>query len=202
MSSKTPTMAATTKGKLVVVSGPSGVGKSTVVPQVMRRFTDRLERSISATTRAPRPGEQEGVDYHFLKSEEFARRRRAGDFLETVEVFGRGHWYGTLWEAVRPRLDAGKWVLLEVDVTGAAEVLQKYADAITIFIRPSSLDELERRLRSRGTEDEDTIRHRLEVAMREIAEADRYTFQVTNHTVPQAVDEITQILKDQGIFHD
>jgi guanylate kinase len=195
-------MASIERGKLVVVSGPSGVGKSTVVPQVMQRLTDRLERSISATTRAPRPGERDGVDYHFLEPQEFIRRREAGEFLETVEVFGRGHWYGTLWEAVRPRLDAGKWVLLEIDVKGAEEVLHKYSNAITIFIRPSSIDELERRLRSRGTEDEEAIRRRLEVAMREIAQADRYTYQVVNNTVPQAVDEIIQILKDRGIPND
>jgi guanylate kinase len=189
-------------GKLVVLSGPSGVGKSTVVPQVMERLADRLERSISATTRPPRPGEQDGVDYHFLAPEEFALRREAGDFLETVEVFGRGHWYGTLWDAVRPRLAAGKWVLLEIDVNGAEEVLRKYDDAVTIFIRPSSLDELERRLRSRGTEKEEAIRRRLEVASREIAQADRYTYQVVNNTVPQAADEIIQILEDQGILND
>lgn len=195
-------MAATKTGKLVVVSGPSGVGKSTVVPKVMELLAGRLERSISATTRLPRPGEQDGIDYHFLAPDEFARRREAGEFLETVEVFGRGHWYGTLWEAVRPRLAAGKWVLLEIDVTGADEVLRKFADAITIFIRPSSLDELERRLRSRGTETEEAIRRRLEVARREIAQADRYTYQVINNTVPQAVDDIIQILKDQGILND
>jgi guanylate kinase len=195
-------MSATKQGKLVVVSGPSGVGKSTVVPKVMERLTGRLERSISATTRSPRPGERDGVDYHFLAPEEFTRRREAGEFLETVEVFGRGHWYGTLWEAVRPRLAAGKWVLLEIDVNGAEEVLEKYADAITIFIRPSSIDELERRLRSRGTEKEEAIRRRLEVAKREIALADQYTYQVVNNTVSQAVDEIIQILKDQGILND
>jgi guanylate kinase len=195
-------MSATKHGKLVVLSGPSGVGKSTVVPRVMERLAGRLERSISATTRAPRPGEQEGVDYHFLEPEEFVRRREAGEFLETVEVFGRGHWYGTLWEAVRPRLAAGKWVLLEIDVAGAEEVLRKYADAITIFIRPSSLDELERRLRSRGTENEEAIQRRLEVAQREIVQADQYTYQVVNNTVPQAVDEIIQILEDQGILND
>jgi guanylate kinase len=202
MYSEIGTMTATKQGKLVVVSGPSGVGKSTVVPKVMDKLAGRLERSISATTRQPRPGERDGVDYHFLEPEEFARRREAGEFLETVEVFGRGHWYGTLWDAVRPRLTAGKWVLLEIDVKGAEEVLHKYADALTIFIRPSSLKELERRLRSRGTENEEAIRRRLEVAQREIAHADRYAYQITNNTVSQAVDEIIQILEEQGILND
>ena len=195
-------MASQKPGKLVVVSGPSGVGKSTVVPGVMQRYAGRLERSISATTREPRPGEQDGVDYHFLEPQEFARRRADGDFLETVEVFGRGHWYGTLWNAVRPRLDTGKWVLLEIDVTGEEKVLHHFPDAITIFIRPSSLGELEQRLRSRGTENEEAVRRRMEVAEREIALADRYMYQITNVTVPQAVDEIAKILESQGILDD
>lgn len=195
-------MSAAKQGKLVVLSGPSGVGKSTVVPRVMERLAERLERSISATTRGPRPGEVDGVDYHFLEPAEFARRLAAGEFLETVEVFGRGHWYGTLWSAVSPRLAAGKWVLLEIDVAGAEKVLSQFADAITIFIEPSSINELERRLRFRGTETEEAIQRRLEVARREIALADRYTYQVVNDTVPEAVDEILKILRDQGILDD
>ncbi len=195
-------MTAIKQGKLVVISGPSGVGKSTVVPMVMDRLSGRLERSISATTRKPRPGEQEGVDYYFMEPAEFARRREGGDFLETVEVFGRGHWYGTLWSAVRPRLAEGKWVLLEIDVAGAEKVLNQFADAITIFIRPLSLRELERRLRSRGTETEEAVARRLEVAQREIGMADRYTYQVINDTVPEAVDKIVQILQEQGILDD
>ncbi len=195
-------MSAAKQGKLVVVSGPSGVGKSTVVPMVMARLEGRLVRSISATTRKPRPGEQDGVDYHFLEPAEFARRLAAGEFVETVEVFGRGHWYGTLWSAVSPRLAEGKWVLLEVDVAGAEKVLSQFADAITIFIKPLSINELERRLRSRGTENEEAVQRRLEVARREIALADHYTYQVVNDTVAKAVDEILEILRDQGILDD
>jgi guanylate kinase len=195
-------MSATRRGKLVVLSGPSGVGKSTVVPQVFERLKGRIVPSISATTRPPRPGEVDGVNYHFLSPEEFTRRREAGEFLETVEVFGRGHWYGTLWSAVRPRLAEGKWVLLEVDVAGAEKILSQFADAITIFILPSDETELERRLRSRGTETEEAINRRLEVARREIALADRYTHKVINDTVPQAVDRIVKVLQEQGILND
>lgn len=189
-------------GKLVVVSGPSGVGKSTVVKQVLDRLAQRLVPSVSATTRAPRPGERDGVDYYFLNPEEFARRRAAGDFLETVEVFGRGHWYGTLVSAVRPSLDAGKWVLLEVDVAGAQEIQSKFPDAVTIFIQPASRAELERRLRSRGTESEEAIQRRLEVAEGELQKAGCYRYQVVNDTVSQAVEQIINILESQGILND
>ena len=189
-------------GKLVVISGPSGVGKSTVVKQVLDRLAGRLVPSISATTREPRSGEQDGVDYYFLSSEQFAQRREAGDFLETAEVFGRGHWYGTLWGAVRPSLAAGKWVLLEIDVAGAEEVLRQFQNALTIFIQPSTIEELERRLRSRATETAADIERRLEVARREIALASRYKFQVVNDTVSQAVEEIVTILQNEGILDD
>ena len=189
-------------GKLVVISGPSGVGKSTVVKQVLERLAGRLVPSISATTREPRSGEQNGVDYYFLSPAEFAHRREGGDFLETAEVFGRGHWYGTLWSAVRPSLAAGKWVLLEIDVAGAEEVLRQYQDALTIFIQPSTIEELERRLRSRATETPAAIERRLEVARREIALADRYKYQVVNDTVSQAVKEIVNLLQNEGIFDD
>ena len=195
------------QGKLVVVSGPSGVGKSTVVRKVLQHFGGRLRLSVSATTRQPRPGEKDGVDYHFLTDEEFARRREQGDFVECIEVFGRGHWYGTLWNEVRPFLAAGKWVLLEVDVDGAENVLKqsvsKHAvEPLSIFIRPASFEELERRLRSRATETEESIQRRLNVARRELGLADRYQHQVVNDTVPQAVADICQILQDRGLAHD
>lgn len=189
-------------GRLVVVSGPSGVGKSTVVKQVLDRLGGRLVPSISATTREPRAGEMEGVDYFFLTPEEFNRRRDAGDFLETAEVFGRGHWYGTLWSAVRPSLAAGKWVLLEIDVAGAEEVVRQFPDALTIFLQPSTIEELERRLRTRATETPAAIERRLEVARREIAQADCYKYQVVNDTVSQAVEEIVNLLQNEGILDD
>ena len=195
-------MQAVVPGKLVVISGPSGVGKSTLVAGVLKRFPDRLRLSISATTREPRPGERDGVDYHFLGIAEFERRRAKGDFLECVEVFGHGHWYGTLWSEVGPSLEAGKWVLLEIDVDGAEAVLEKVDEVVTIFIRPSSLEELERRLRSRGTEKEEAIRRRLNVAQRELELGSQYEYQVVNDTAEVAVDEICQILQDRGLLND
>jgi guanylate kinase len=191
-----------TAGKLVVISGPSGVGKSTVVKEVLARFGGRLRRSVSATTRPPRPGEHNGVDYYFLSDEEFSRRREAGEFLECIEVFGHGHWYGTLWKEVRPSLEAGQWVILEIDVEGAQHALRQFAEAVTIFIRPEDMVELERRLRVRGTENEAAIQRRLGVARREMELAHRYEYQVVNRTVAGAVEEISQILQNRGLHHD
>jgi len=195
------------QGKLVVISGPSGVGKSTVVRGVLEQvsqwqFDERIRLSVSATTRPPRPGESDGIDYHFLGKQEFCKRRQAGDFLECIEVFGQGHWYGTLWDEVRPSLQAGKWVILEIDVDGAQGVLQHFPTAVTIFIRPESIAELQRRLRSRNTESEEAINRRLSVARRELKLAERYDHIVVNITVNQAVESICQILQSRGLSDD
>lgn len=184
----------TATGKLVIISGPSGAGKSSVVRELLTSCGLPLRMSVSATTRAPREGELDGVHYHFLTSEEFARRRAAGEFLECKEVFGRGDWYGTLKSEVEAGHRAGQWVVLEIDVEGATSVLTERPDAITIFIDPGTHDELERRLRSRGTESDAAIRRRLEVAERELVMAHKYQYRVVNETLPQAVREICEIL--------
>ena len=195
-------MSASAAGQLVVISGPSGVGKSTVVREVLARCGDRLRLSVSATTRPPREGERDGKDYHFLTDEQFAQRREAGDFLECIEVFGRGHWYGTLWSEVRSSLEAGQWVILEIDVEGAQDVLERFSEVVTIFILPGDLAELERRLRSRGTESEEAVQRRLSVARRELEQANQYQFQVVNQTVAGAVEKICQILESRGLSND
>jgi guanylate kinase len=182
------------QGKLVIISGPSGAGKSTVLKRVLAECSQPLELSVSATTRRPRPGETDGLDYHFLSKEDFARRKENDEFLEWKEVFGRGDYYGTLQNTVAAGLAAGKWVVLEIDVEGAMMVLASHPDAITIFLHPGSDEELERRLRDRATETEDSIQRRLEVARREMACLKKYKHEVVNHTVDQAVEDICHIL--------
>jgi len=182
-------------GKLIVISGPSGSGKSTVLKRVFDECGLPLTWSVSATTRSPRPGEVEGKDYHFLSQDQFQQRREAGEFLESFEVYGQGHWYGTLASEVAPRLDRGDWVVLEIDVIGTMAVLDRYPDAITIFVRPSSIEELDRRLTARGTETREAIDRRLDVARREMKSIDRYRHEVVNDDVDQAVEQLCDILK-------
>ncbi|HIF32126.1 MAG: guanylate kinase [Pirellulaceae bacterium] len=181
-------------GQLVIVSGPSGAGKSSVLERLLTRSPLPLQLSISVTTRSPRPSEQDGRDYIFIDHEDFVSRREAGEFLECMEVFGRGHWYGTLRQTVEEGLEAGKWVVLEIDVHGMLLVTEQMPLALTIFLHPGSLAELEDRLRKRGTEDEKDLQRRLEVARKELEYLPRYRFEVINDTIDRAVDEISAIL--------
>ena len=185
-------------GKMVIFSGPSGAGKTTVVREVLDKSPLPLELSVSATTRPPRPGEEDGIAYYFLSHENFMRRRVAGEFLESAEVFGRGYWYGTLHKTVCSSLDEGKWVVLEIDVQGMQSVVQAFPHAITVFVRTDTLDELERRLRNRGTETEETIQRRLEVARHEWQFANVYKYNVVNDILDRAVNGVCQILQAES----
>lgn len=186
-------------GKLVVISGPSGVGKTTILRQLLADLP-HLIPSVSATTRPPRVGERNGVDYHFITADEFERRRAAGDFLECCQVYGRQYWYGTLVDEVTPRLATGEWVVLEIDVEGTLSILARYPEAITIFVEPSHPDQLLERLRGRGTESPEAMARRLEVARRELLESHHYRHRVVNdNDVAAAVNAIKRILFNAGL---
>ncbi len=179
---------------LIVISGPSGTGKTTVVKRLLEAEPQRLVLAVSATTRPQRPGEIAGKSYHYMSLEEFERRREAGEFLECAEVYP-GQWYGTLRSEVAPSLSQGKSVILEIDVQGTRAVLIHYPDALTIFIEPPSLEELEQRLRARRTESEAAIQRRLETARYELSQASWYRHRIVNCDVERTAEQIVDILR-------
>ena len=187
--------AGTEKLRIVVLSGPSGTGKSTIVNRLVAQAEVKLVKAISATTRPPRNQEQDGEDYYFLSKEEFLRRRDENEFVECFEVHGSGNWYGTLRSELQRAHDSGGWAMLEIDVQGAMHVLDQYPEAVTIFIRTASETEFEQRLRARGTESEEVIQRRLQTARRELEMAASYRYQVINDDLDRATAEIVQILK-------
>jgi guanylate kinase len=178
---------------LVIVSGPSGSGKSTVISQVLATADLPVHLSVSATTRRPRPGERDGVHYYFWTRERFEKELEAGEFLEWAQVHGA--YYGTLRREVEPYRQQEQVVLLDIDTQGAAQVRRQYPDCVTVFLRTSSLDAYEERLRRRGTEDEAAIARRLAAARRELAQAELYEFQVINDDLPTAVARLTEIIR-------
>jgi len=172
---------------IIVLTAPSGAGKTTIAHRVLDAMPE-MQFSVSATTRAARSDETDGEDYHFLSTEEFERRIEAGDLLEYEEVYP-GQFYGTLRSEVEDRAEDGP-VLLDIDVNGARNVKQFYGDdALVIFVAPPSLDELQRRLKGRGTEDRDSLRDRLNRAERELETADACDAVVVNDDLDPAIEE-------------
>jgi len=163
-------------GKLVVISGPSGSGKGTVIKELFN--LNEYKYSVSATTRSPRIGEKNGLDYYFLTTEEFLKKISDGDMLEYVEIFG--NYYGTLKEPVEKMLNEQYNVILEIEVDGALNIKEKFPETIMIFLTPPTYSELEKRLRRRGTESEEIINKRLEKAKEEINNIYKYDYLVLN----------------------
>ena len=179
------------KGKTFIICGPSGVGKGTVVSRLLEA-DPTLYFSVSATTRAPRAGEADGVHYHFLTRERFQEWIDAGDFLEHAQFVG--NFYGTPRRYVDEAMDQGRYVLLDIEIQGAEQIHQKRPEAVRIYIAPPSWEELERRLTGRGTEDGEKIRSRLARGREEFAAARDFDYLVINDTVDHAVAEIRAIM--------
>lgn len=179
------------RGSLVILSGPSGVGKDTALA-AWHAADPRVTRVVACTTRKARPGEVDGVDYHFVALEEFLRLAEAGEFLEFKEVYGNH--YATPIRHMEAILDAGDVAVLKIDVQGAAEVMPKRPDAIPIFLLPPSDEELERRIRGRGTETEEATLRRLRVAREEIAFSAAYPHRIVNADVEDTVRKLMEIV--------
>ncbi len=185
------------KGHIYVVSGPSGVGKGTVVKQIIERsetIGGAVALSISATTRKPREGEQDGVHYYFMSEEEFRQTAAKGGFMEYAEYCG--HFYGTPRDKVLELADKGTDIILEIEVQGGMQVLDALPQAYGVFLFPPSFKELERRLRSRESEPEEVIEERLETAHAEISQSYRYEYFVVNDTVENAANKILDIIAE------
>lgn len=180
------------RGMLIVLSGPSGSGKGTLVKQLLSQREDTV-LSVSVTTRRPRPGEEEGVQYYFRTREQVEAMIAEGSLLEYAEY--NGNYYGTPEPPIRQWLEKGKNVLLEIEVQGAEKVMDHRSDLVSLFITVPSMKELERRLRGRGTETEDSIRGRMQVARQELSRAFRYDYVVLNDEVDRAVQRIQTIIE-------
>ena len=181
-------------GKLVIFSAPSGSGKTTIVRELLKRFP-QFEFSISATSRQPRGVEQNGVDYYFLSGDEFRERVERGEFVEWEEVYA-GTCYGTLRSEIERIWQKGNVIVFDVDVMGGINLKRLFAaDACSIFIMPPSIEELERRLRGRGTDSEEVIRKRISKADFELSKAPEFDHVVVNDTLAEAVEEATHIIE-------
>lgn len=183
------------KGILMVVSGPSGCGKGTVLAEVVK--SDRIFYSVSATTRSPRPGETDGVNYYFLTKEKFEEMIADDGMLEYASYCG--NYYGTPRKPVEDMLEKGIHVILEIEVQGAMKIKEKCPEAVFVFILPPSLKELRRRLEKRGTETAEVIEKRLGEAAGEIAHAYKYDYAVVNGEISEAVDDLMSIIRAEEL---
>jgi guanylate kinase len=179
--------------KVFVITGPSGVGKGTLIRGLLERVPE-LELSVSATTRKPRPGERDGVDYHFMTPEEFDRHVAGGDFVEHATYSGNR--YGTLRYELERRLQAGVPVVLEIEVQGARQVRRAMPEAIAVFIAPPSLEALRARHVGRGTDDSEQVQERLRTAERELEAQPEFAHVVVNDRLEEATDELAEIVRD------
>ena len=179
------------RGILIVISGPSGAGKGTICKALVERDKN-LFVSVSATTRAPRKGEIDGVNYHFLTKEDFFDKVNKGEFLEHAEVYGNH--YGTLKSNIEELLEAGKNVILEIDIQGALSVKENTKEGIFIFILPPSMEELKNRIVNRGSETKESLLKRFQSAYQEINYISRYNYAVVNDVVEQAVERVENII--------
>ena len=178
--------------KLIIITGPSGVGKGTVIKELLDKNND-IWLSVSATTRSPRIGEKDGENYSFISSEKFKDMINKKEFLEWAQF--AGNYYGTPLSTVNEKIEMGFIVLLEIEVQGAKQIKDKFPEALSIFLLPPSKEELEKRIRNRGTEKEEAINRRLSRANYEIASSGEFDFVLTNHDVDETVKEVFKIIK-------
>lgn len=180
-------------GQLIVISAPSGAGKDTVVKELIKRNPDEFWVSVSATSRLPREGEQEGVDYYYLSKEEFEEKINEGFFIEYTNY--AGNYYGTPKKYIKEKLNKGKDVILIIEIEGASNIKKLVPEALMIFIMPPSLKELVRRLKKRGTETDEKIIKRFHTAYKEINEVTKYNYVVVNDILEDAVEKVESIIK-------